>query len=952
MHHLLIEWLYETFVLFTMSLRWRGVDPPQSMHQNPASVPTEVRRGRELWDDTDDEDEPPRQRPKRTDPEKEVRDTVSRVIAEASMSAIEAEPSDLRAVNLLRSFRAQADVLGTLGVFDSPNTVIGKVLYDETGGHEQLLKTIDAHIARERAKEPVVDMGAYMKSPKLPESLPYHVFDNNEELKDLAIRRIGAEIDSIDAIDRVIDASWESEHVDENLDKEMRVQAQKILEAERLLRDGIVRATDALLAANPAQNHTGRWSLVVNDPEYARLAQEHKKQLYGKSQKAPAPAAADTKGGLLPPPEQVTGSFWDWMRGFWSDQEPDEEIQKNEQDAAAKAYADRQAELERLKGLFTQQQVDLLETEEFVENVGGVADYVLAFGKYSWFEHRNNPIQATLTAIPITLGIMAATGTAGITMPFAVASLVLSNTVKGVLNRLKRKEPVTPPALRKWFKFVKENKEYALVASVIGPMTGGLVSGWVLEAFHEYELLGLLYVARGARSFLGFSRVGATPERVGEIAREVRAAVRVVDAGTGHTPYEIHDATTTLTFNGARAEQLARPGWTRSFGADSIRDAVDKVWSGSLDWLGNLAGGLLIAGSTVWKIVSFETDSFRPDRARIYLYLNDPENDGPRRMMEQQAWALPALSILYEGEENRRGDQRAPRTNIDNPKSVKEWLPAKSKEALKSANDWKNWYTMQTDWRKKSARTIIRNAKNVATWSTPIRQMSEDLTDPFRIVPLMKTGMTALNKDWEEWKVMWATMEKHSGRSAGDERLVDWTSIDSVEVPTGTITKSWYILYKVLQYQYAYITGGRNPSYKTDVYFDAWAHNLSTPRHADMLTEIKDVFPKAKAQAALEDGGRNKVILAKFIGDDASQLTQLFERYYPAARDLNIIDVQLHTQAQLDELVKRVPNLAGAQDDHLGMGPIVADGPPGAGSAGVQASVVDEVYARVSALRL
>tara|TARA_X000000368_G_scaffold197267_1_gene155685 strand:- start:238 stop:597 length:360 start_codon:yes stop_codon:yes gene_type:complete len=119
-----------------------------------------------------------------------------------------------------------------------------------------------------------------------------------------------------------------------------------------------------------------------------------------------------------------------------------------------------------------------------------------------------------------------------------------------------------------------------------------------------------------------------------------------------------------------------------------------------------------------------------------------------------------------------------------------------------------------------------------------------------------------------------------------------------------------------------------------------------------MLTEIKDVFPKAKAQAALEDGGRNKVILAKFIGDDASQLTQLFERYYPAARDLNIIDVQLHTQAQLDELVKRVPNLAGAQDDHLGMGPIVADGPPGAGSAGVQASVVDEVYARVSALRL
>jgi len=937
-----------------MSLRGSDVDPPQSMHQNPAPVPTEVRRGRELWDGDDTEDEPPRQRPKTTDPEKEVRDTVSRVIAEASMSAIEAEPSDLRAVNLLRSFRAQADVLGTLGVFDSPNTVIGKVLHDETGGHEQLLKTIDAHIARERAKEPVVDMGAYMKSPKLPDSLPYHIFDDNEELKDLAIRRIGAELDSIDAIDRVIEASWESEHVDENLDKEVKVQTTKILKAERLLRDGVVRAIDALLAANTTRNYTGRWSLKVNDPEYARLAKEHKKQFYGKSQKALAPAAADTKEGVLPPPEQVTGSLWDWMRSLWSDQETDEEIQGNEQGAAATAYEARQAELERLKGLFTQQQVDLLETAEFAENVGGVADYVLAFGKYSVLEHWNNPIQATLTAIPIALGIMAATATAGIIMPWAVTSLVLSNTVKGVLNRLKRKEPVTPPALRKWFKFVKENTEYALVASVIGPMAGGLVGGWVLEAYHEYELLGLLYRSHNQPGRLGtnFGRMVNSPREVAEIATSVREAARTVADGIGRVGDVTVFAPAELDLEGVRVKQLAKPGWTRSIGADWIRDAVDEVWSGSLDWLGNLAGGLLIAGSTVCKIVSFETDSFRPDRARIYLYLNDPENDGPKRMMEEQAWALPALSLLYEGVENKRGEQRAPRTTIDNPKSVKEWLPAKSKEALKSANDWKNWYVRQTDWRKKSARTIIRNAKNVATWSTPIRQMSEDLTDPFRIVPLMKTGMTALNANWEAWKVMWATMEKHSGRSAGDELLVDGTSTDSNHVISGNITKSWYMLYKVLEYQYAYITGGLNPSYKTNVYFDAWAHNLSTPRHTDMLDDIVYVFPKAKEQSELlPDGGRNKVILAKFKGNDESELTQLFERYYPAAQHLNWTVVPPRTQAQLDELVKRVPNLAGAQGDQLGMGPLVADGPDAAGPQ-VQASVVDEVYARVSALRL
>lgn len=942
--------------LFAMSLRGSDVDPPQSMHQNPAPVPTEVRRGRELWDDTDDEDEPPRQRPKRTDPEKEVRDTVARVIAEASMSAIEAEPSDLRAVNLLRSFRAQADVLGTLGVFDSPNTVIGKVLHDETGGHEQLLKTIDAHIARERAKEPVVDMGAYMKSRKPPESLPYHIFDDNDELKDLAIRRIGAELDSIDAIERVLDASWESEDVDERIDAEMKVQATKILKAERSLRDGVVRATDALLVANPARNYTGRWSLEVNDPEYARLAKEHKKQLYGKPQKAPAPAATDAKGGVLPPPEQVTGSLWDWVRGLWSDYEPDEEIQRNEQDAAARASEARQAELQRLRGRFTEQQVNLLETGEFVENVGGVVDYVLAFGKYSWLEHTNNKVQAGLTALPITLGIMAATGTAGITMPWAVAMLVLSNTVKGVLNRLKRKEPVSPPALRKLFKFVKENKEYALASAVLGMVpTGGLVSGWVLEAFHEYELLGLLYRSYNQPGILGtnLGRTVNSPREVVEIATRVREAARTVADEIGRMGEVTVTAPAALELEGGRAAQLATPGWTRSIGADSIRDAVDAVWSGSLDWLGNLAGGLLIAGSTVCKIVSFETDCFRPDRARLYLYMNDPENDGPKHMMEEQAWALPALSILYEGNENRRGDQRAPRTNIDNPKSVKEWLPAKRKEALKSAKDWKDWYTTrQTGWHKKSPRMIIRNAKNVATWVKPIREMSEDFTDPFRIVPIMRTGMTALKANWEAWKVMWTTMkDMHSGRSGNISRLVDCTSTDDVTVTAENITKSWYMLYKVLEYQHAYVTGGRNPSYTTDVYFDAWAHNLSTPRHTDMLTEIVYVFPKAKAQSELPFGGRRQILLEKFDSlHDSAELNRIFERYYPAAQNLDWT-IPLRTQTELDELVKRVTNLAGAQGDQLGMGPIVADG-PGAGGAGVQASVVDEVYARVSALRL
>jgi hypothetical protein len=897
-----------------------------------------------------DENEPPKQMPKTTTPEKEVRDTVSRIIAEASMSAIEAESSDVRVVNLLRSFRAQADVLGTLGVFDSPNTVIGKVLHNETGGHKQLLKTIDAHIARERAKEPPVDMGAYMKSPKLPDSLPYHVFDDNEELKDLAIRRIGVELDSINAISRVLDASLESEMVIEHLNAARKVQTTKILKAERSLRHGIVRATNALLVDNPVKNHTGRWSLVVNDPEYARLAEEHKKQLMRRDKRVPAPAAS-TMQDVLPPTEQVTSSVWSWMRTFNSDQDPEEEEVAR---TAAEAYERRQAELKRLKGRFTQQQVNLLVTNEFVENVGGVVDYVLAFAKYSVLEHWNNPLQATLTAIPIALGIMAATGSAWITLPWTVGSLVLTNTVKGVLNRIKHKNPISPPALRKLFKFVKESGDLAIWTSIAGTLgCAGIVPGLVHEAFKEYELLGLLYIAQNAGN--GIWGTGwlapppTTPADVARIASNVREAVQTATLQLGTASQIVSADTVLLNYNAGTGTPTritaTTEGWTRHFGSDWIRYMVDKVWSGAL----NSAGPLLIAGSTVWKIVSFEVDSFRPDRARLYLYTHDPANPQIKNMMEQQAWALPALSILYEDvregvnedDKNRRGAQIVPRTIIDNPQPVKKWLPVKSNEALKNAKDWKNWYDGQTDWYNKPTSTIIRNAKKIATWSTSIRDMNMDLTDQeqFNIVSIMQTHMKALKADWEEWKKMWTAMEEHSGRSGGDTWRVDWF-LTTPNVDSENISKSWYMLFKVLEYQYKYVTGGRNPAYRNGVYFDTWAHNLNTPMLTRILEEMHDVFPKAKQQSALPNGGRTQFILANFRGTDSDKLQRLFEQYYPAARNITP-PMPPNTLEEWDEKV--------AQGDDIGLGPLQA---VPMGGVGVQASVVDEVYARVSALRL
>ena len=882
-------------------------------------------------------------------PKTDTRDTVTRIIAEASMSAIEAEPSDSRTVNVLRSFRAQADALGALGVFDSPTTVIGTLLHEETGGHEQLLQRIDAHIARERAKEPVVNMDAYKQGQGPPEALPYNLFGENEALYNLEIDRILAELDSIVEIDQAIDTFLDSEDFDKRIHDEMRAHTTKIVEKEQRLVNGIIQTIDTLLATNPAPNSTGRWSLVVKDPAYARLSKEHNHMLAQKAKLAAftTPSRAQTTSAvdeeLLLPPDQVTSTIWDRLRRAFGDYAPDPD--EDEESAADNAYQRRQAEMERLKTRFNQHQIALLEQDDFVENVGGVVDYVLAFGKYSAMEHLNNPIQATLTAIPIGLGIMAATGTAGITMPIAVGGLVVSNTVKGVLNRLKRNEPITPPAARKLAKFVKENKEYALVSSTLGTMSLGLPGGWVLEALNEWKLLNALRLA-STQTFWGPVPPNSAVTLV-ERASEIRNAIVTL---RGNPPASLAtNANSTLmsyrATKGTTNYALANEGWTREVGGRSVRKVVDAVWSGSLDWVGNVTGALVIAGSTIWKIVSFETDFFRPDRARLFLYHHDPAKPETQRMLGMQAWALPAVSILYtEDDENKRGELIAPQTDDT---AVRNWLPAKSAAALQNASKWKSWYARQTDWRASTPRVMIKSAKQVAEWSTTIRVMERDLEDAasFRIVPTMKRGMEYLKSYWDNYKTVLGTLYTQSGRSAGQGHLVQWTSnLDSYILP-GNLTKMWYVLYKVLEYQYRYVTGGVDPSNPAgNVHFRAWAHNDNLPRLEQMLDDVKFVYLKAEAQSKLENGGREQIVLSNFASlENSAALEQMFYRYYPAARDLDI-DEQTLSQQNLDQRLRNAPVPAFPALPPLG--PVQVDG------AAVASPIVDEVYARMRALRL
>jgi len=175
------------------------------------------------------------------------------ITVEAIKMSIEAKPSDSRMVNLLYSFRAQADALGALGVFDDDTTELGEMLNEETGGHDALMKLIDAHIAMEREKEADnallrPNMNAYMRTDALyPEALPYlpyTVFGDDEKLRTLESRRIGVEIEVRQALERVIDDAWNSEDAFERIGEVASYQADKLKAAELALMEGVVRAVD------------------------------------------------------------------------------------------------------------------------------------------------------------------------------------------------------------------------------------------------------------------------------------------------------------------------------------------------------------------------------------------------------------------------------------------------------------------------------------------------------------------------------------------------------------------------------------------------------------------------------------------------------------------------------------------------------------------------------------
>ena len=970
----------------------------------------------------------------------DVKVVVSRIVEEATMMGLEATPSDSRMVEVLLSFRTQAAALGALGVFDKPDTVIGKMLKKRTGGYEQLLAYIDAHIATERAKEPVVDMDAYMKSKSLPKPLPYVLFDD-AKLRLLEVDRIQAELDVADTLERVIDAAWDAEDAESRIRNEMYTQKEKLVAAEVAVMQDAVRVTnDRMKIEALTFGNMGPWLPMVADPEFARLRKLHELDLEARSAAAdaydtPSPTmsmmTSGAAGDLLPPLENVTDGIFG-RRGAANPPPPNPPPPtENHDQRQARLYTQRREALERLRRGFPEEQYRLLESGEFVDNAGGVCDWVCGFAKYADMWRRENPLQATLTAVPAGLygiaaaavaaegaGLIAAGGAVATALgglasvPVIAGSIVVAHTARGILKRQKRNQGLMPPTIVYLLNTVKEWQQRGPTNMPMADLVPGLWRGFATtaaldvayEAYQHYLLLGHVGAVYGAARAV--EEAGTAREAAKLIERLARGLVRVRGIASDVETAEQFFSQGGMDWR-ARGEAGTRTNsMLNQFPdlANSVRNVVDWMYSNvESGAITRYVSPLLLIGDACRGAWKFNSDNIRPDRARIYLYLNDAEKASNKQMIERAELAWTALPILYA---NARGAKTATWDQQIPQRSIEQWITAQNpEEKLANAAAWKNWYVDEIEWYGKTNAEVIDFAKRLATMRGPIITIDDILQHRFKLSPAMLSPMRMLKDSWtSKWRPTWITMHKYAQEDNGTGvRDVYWLAKNKEEMKgryAGSLSRMWFKLYKVIEYQHAYITGGINPSITEaaeDKFFGARATERNRPSFVTMINEMNVLGDAALKQAdtkVYKLTGRSSITLEAFNRVDTAKVEELFDKYYvgwsaaaeveannrrakamqremreeerrlaaEAGRPLDqlpqipqgpdIVLDQDEVQNLLNNLPGAAPNPAPQPDDADGLFPMDRDGNLIPLVQQVYASVVDEVYARVSALRL
>jgi len=657
----------------------------------------------------------------------------------AARRALQVTPSDSPVVNLLIHFKAQVDVLQTCGAFDDPSSVVGKELHEM--GYESLSATIDAHIKEARKEEPKVDMSSYMASEELPGMLPYR-FDPSMVRGDYAkVERLVQE-----AVDEVVqllmDNPPEPGDVERVIAQESLLRGQSIATLQLDFLEATADASDEVLRKDGADGtDLGIWTFRYNDARMDYLVD--KDVMYRMEGRR-----VDSANKKRP----VTDS-----EPMFTPKKP--RVQSSDSDSSMDTHATPAEDLQRL---LEQQGIGGSSTwtpgggfsgagmlEEFKDAtpiIGGGrmydllgvsrrykfsgAHFMLSTVKYQMCMTRKKPLSALASIIPSVLALCACPWYWG------AGALVATKVVEAIYNRSRGEK-----------------------AAAGGVVASGAATSYYLQAqiAEGKKELNLLQACENAPPDLTWGdalgtisgRVPPKPlvERVMTCAERARKCTNdpvmqgkaVCKTVTAYIPNAEELTKKTYVIGGEEARKgtrflfrLRKGATTMAPGVpETIASAEQAERAAELASRPSVPAILAALKAAADSIYGFHY-RYRPDRARMYLYLNNPiraPTTGYNRVAletQKQTRTLEALRLL-----NEKRSTNMPDIGFDPTMSRREWIEAESALWRRDLSAWKA--RCAGDWNKKNAE-IIDIAHDVSTkYVQPMLTRREDLRKAFLV---------------------------------------------------------------------------------------------------------------------------------------------------------------------------------------------------------------------------
>ena len=776
---------------------------------------------------------------------------VEDVVHFASWRSVQAQdPSSSPLVNMLVIYRAQLDVLYAMNAFNDNASVIGRQLF---GQYETIASAIDAHIAWARKEyEPKVDMDQFMQNGQQPSYEDDELTAGTPTAKAVVksreslVRKGAMHVDSLSPSSDV--ELIEAAH---NVARMMDHELQQHYELEKEELTEKIRKADTLLSGL----ELGDWSSSFEDKHMDELVEAHRRN-------RDAPDASISPFRVLPAYHSKDVKDWNEMK---TNATPEEDMQRIWQGNWAQAFAGTGP----LEDFYDTTIIPFRPVGDRVLTSWSGAHFALSYLKYTWVWARQHKIAAASHVVPWVLALaFPQVGLIGV-----AGSWLGLKVLDHIVNRKAEENGVVAVGLM-------------VGGSTVGrPVLDGVDQEWVLlNHANDLHVAGVENLAdMGARLLTvqeqqrvtanaDLARRCAQNQAVENLCRNKKVVSFAEQIG--ENPFKRLGRW--IGRNLWYAKQGAADSELANAAADSAADLENASTTGSLSVLPFKVLRIL---TTTYSLLSDYAWRYRPDRARMYIYLNHPTRKTTQYggaaakpnavylQVQEQRLVLSVLRVMLKAARGSEPLEPGGPTR-------REWLGEKVQEHTDRIRLWMQIYNGDyLRYANLNVAGVVNIAESVRTYVKHLLDLRQELTKHFLITDEYVRTLCrprAFYVRYAEWSPLLKKYQK-AARAANGRGLRPQGSPATLTAYLGNeeVGHDWRALYHLLQTLMNYLHGEHHVGAV-----------LTEGELGTLLADMSRAFSYAAQQEREgSDLGRGHQPLRQIVDDQLRELKRLFEKY-------------------------------------------------------------------------